>query len=422
MKRNQTLALIAVAVLLVLGTAGVMWYRGSAESTHEHETAQGEIYYCPMHPTVTSDKPGSCPICGMKLVKRRAPASSEVAADIAASGKLEGPSGVTISPAQQTMANIRTVRVTPGTMSRELVTTGRVTFDERRVAQVTSYTGGRIERLFANFTGDTVRRGEAVATIYSPELYGTQREFLVALANRDRSAGSAQEKMAADLVESSRRRLILMGMPPSQIDALARDRRPVYATTITSPVSGIVMQKLVVPQQYVAEGQPLVEVADLSVVWVEADVFEQQLASIRVGQRVTVTSPALPGQPLPGEVAFIQPVLSGETRSTSVRIELPNRNLQLKPDMYVSVTFTSEAASETLSVPAGAVVDRGQSQYVWVEVSPGRFSPRKVTTGTRTAERVEILSGLTGGESVVAEGAFLLDSESQLQPMPAMDM
>ena len=420
MNRRMIIVISSIATLLLLGVAGVMWQRSTAETEHSHETAQGDIYYCPMHPTVTSDKPGSCPICGMTLVKRRP--TADVATEIAESGKLGDPAGVTISPAQQTMANVKTVRVTPGMMGSELVTTGKVTFDERRVAQVTSYTAGRIERLFADFTGDTVRRGDAVATIYSPELYGTQREFLVALANRDRSTGGPQQKMASDLVESSRRRLILMGMPSSQIDRLAADRKPVYATTITSPVSGIVTQKLVVPQQYVMEGQPLVEVADLSVVWVEADVFEQHLAGIRVGQRVTVSSPALPGQPLPGEVAFIQPVLSGETRSTRVRIELPNRNLQLKPDMYVSVTFSAEAPSEGLSVPAGAIVDRGQRQFVWVEVSPGRFSPRQVTTGARTSDRVEILSGLNPGENVVAEGAFLLDSESQLQPMPGMDM
>jgi Cu(I)/Ag(I) efflux system membrane fusion protein len=206
-----------------------------------------------------------------------------------------------------------------------------------------------------------------------------------------------------------------MGMPASQIERLAADRKPVYATTIVSPVSGFVTEKFVVPQQYVAEGQPLVAVADLSTVWVEADVFEQQLPEIRIGQRVAITSPALPGQTLPGTVAFIQPVLSGETRSTSVRIELPNRNLQLKPDMFVSVTFATTAEPGRLSVPASAVVDRGQQQFVWVELASGRFSPRQVQTGTRSGERIEILSGLSEGESVVVEGAFLLDSESQLR-------
>lgn len=416
MTRKQIVVLILIATLVLATTAGVIWQRRSNAGGHSHESAEGEVYYCPMHPTVTSDEPGNCPICGMKLVKRTASPQSDVAAQIASSGKIDAETTtLAISPAQQVLANVKTVRVVPGLFNTELITTGRVTFDERRVAQVSSYTAGRIEQLFANFTGDTVSRGSAVATIYSPDLYGTQREFLVALANRDRSAGGSQAKMAADLVESSRRRLLLMGMPASQIERLARDRKPVYATTIVSPVSGIVTQKLVVPQQYVAEGQPLVEVADLSTVWVEADVFEQQLAGIRTGQRVTISSPALPGYDLPGTVAFIQPVLSGETRSNRVRIELPNRNLQLKPDMYVSVKFFSEAPPASLSVPATAIIDRGEQQFVWVEVAPGSFSPRQVKIGARTSDRVEILSGVEAGESVVAEGAFLLDSESQLR-------
>ncbi len=409
MTRKQLLIVISIAVLLLATAAGVLWQRRS--DPHVRTASESEIYFCPMHPTVTSDRPGSCPICGMKLVKRATLPESAVAAQIAEDGRIDGATTLALSQGQQVMANVRTVRVVSGMAGAELVTTGRVTFDERRVAQVTSYTAGRIERLYANFTGDTVKQGGAVATIYSPDLYTTQNEFLVALANRDRSSTNA----ANDLVESSRRRLLLMGMPASQIERLVADRKAVYATTIISPVSGIVTQKMVVPQQYVAEGQPLIEVADLSTVWVEADIFEQQLPEIRTGQRVSISSPALPGTELPGTVAFIQPVLSGETRSASVRIDLPNRNLQLKPDMFVSVKFPREARAGGLAIPPGAIIDRGQQQFVWVETAPGAFSLRQVQTGTRSGDRVEILSGLREGESVVAEGAFLLDSESQLQ-------
>lgn len=409
MTRKQLLIVISIAVLLLATAAGVLWQRRS--DPHVQTASESEIYFCPMHPTVTSDRPGSCPICGMRLVKRATLPESAVAAQIAEDGRIDSATTLALSQGQQVMANVRTVRVVSGMAGAELVTTGRVTFDERRVAQVTSYTAGRIERLYANFTGDTVKRGGAVATIYSPDLYTTQNEFLVALANRERSSTNA----ANDLVESSRRRLLLMGMPASQIERLAADRKPVYATTIISPVSGIVTQKMVVPQQYVGEGQPLIEVADLSTVWVEADVFEQQLPEIRVGQKATITSPALPGQVLTGTVSFIQPVLTGETRSTRVRVELANRNLQLKPDMFVSVTFTTEARPAVLSVPPTAVIDRGQQQFVWVEIAPGNYSLRQVQIGARTSDRVEILSGLSGGESVVAEGAFLLDSEAQLR-------
>jgi Cu(I)/Ag(I) efflux system membrane fusion protein len=403
---NRRIILIAmIAIVVVIG--GITWqrYRGHAAGTHEAEAA---IYYCPMHPTVTSHKPGNCPICGMKLVRRTGSKEADVAAQIANSARLEPAiASVSISPAQRVMANVQTMRVESTTSSTELVTTGRVTFDERRLAQVTAYTAGRIERLFVNFTGDTVTRGRTVASIYSPDLYATQREYLVAL--------HTPAALGKELTDSSRRRLLLLGMTSAQVAQVARTGQAITTTAIIAPVSGIVTRKLVVPQQYVTAGQTLFEVADLSTVWVEANVYEHDLAGITAGQRVSVSSPALPGSELPGSIAFIEPVVSAESRTTRVRIELPNRSLQLKPEMYVSVKLFGGAGRTALMVPATAVIDRGQQQFVWVEVSPGTFAPRQVTAGARTPDRVEILSGLAAGESVVVEGAFLIDSESQLR-------
>ena len=216
-------------------------------------------------------------------------------------------------------------------------------------------------------------------------------------------------------MESTRRRLLLFGLTSGQIDRLAAGGQVPSTATIVSPVSGVVTQKLVVPQQYVMTGQALFEVADLSTVWVEADIYENDLPRVSVGQSATISSPALPGLELPGTVAFINPIVEGQSRATRVRIELPNRQLQLKPDMYVTVRLLVATGREGLAVPASAVVDRGRQQFVWVEVSPGTYSPRQVTVGTRTADHVEILSGLTGGEVVVVQGAFLIDSEAQLR-------
>ena len=420
MNRRKLTIVTAIAVVIALIAGGVFWQRAQnhPEGTHT-EAAQGATYYCPMHPTVTSDKPGNCPICGMKLVKRTGSAQADAAAQVAASAKLEpGVASVTISPTERVLANVKTAPVTMVANSSEVVTTGRVTFDERRVAQVTSYTAGRIEQLSVNFTGDAVVRGRAVAKIYSPDLYATQQEYLLALSNRQRmrSAGFAQARTAADdLVDSTRRRLQLFGMTGAQIDRLASGGQPFYTTTIIAPVSGIVTQKLVVPQQYVAQGQALFQVADLSTVWVEADVYEQDLPKIALGQRVSVTAPSLPGVTLSGTVAFVQPIVAGESRTTRVRIELPNRNLQLKPDMYVSVRLFGAAGRAVLTVPASAVLDRGQQQFVWIETSPGSFTSRQVTIGARMPDRVEILSGLNAGERVAVEGGFLLDSEAQLR-------
>ena len=413
MDRKKRLLIATGAIVLAIAAAFAIWH---ALTPHD-EAHASEIYYCPMHPTVTSDKPGNCPICGMALVKR--PSPDPAAAQLAGSGAIDGSlSQISLSPEQRVTANVRTMRVQLDTHTGELVTTGRVTFDERRVAQITAYTAGRIERLYVNFTGDSVRRGEAVASIYSPDLFATQQEYLLAVANRDRmrKAGFTDARSASeDLVESTRRRLMLLGMTVAQIQQLERGGRPIFATTITSPVSGIVTRKLVVPQQYVELGSPLLEIADLSNVWVEADVYEQQLPGITIGQNVTITSPGVPGTEFRGTVSFIQPFLAGETRTARVRVEIPNPNLRLKPDMYVSVRIFGAAAPPHIMVPKTAIIDRGLKQFVWVETRPGSYEPREVRTGERHGDQVVIQSGLTGGESVVIEGAFLLDSEAQLR-------
>ena len=406
MKRITFALMIAAALLL---PAACRKKEAPVATATQVEKA-ADVYTCPMHPTVKSDKPGSCPICGMALVKQT------VADHTAHAG--EAVTGVALSPEQRVTGNVKTVRVALDTHTGELVTTGRVTFDERRIAQVTAYTGGRIEKLFANFTGDSVRRGEAVATIYSPDLYATQQEYLLALANRQRmrSAGFESARSASnDLVESSRQRLLLSGMTAGQVATLERTQKPIYAITLVSPVSGVVTNKLALPQQYVQQGQPLLEVADLSQVWVEADVYEQQLPSVKVGDRVEIQAAAVPGRTFEGRVSFIVPVIVGATRTARVRIDLPNPGTPLKPDMYVNVRIIGAPAPAHIMVPASAVVDRGQSQFVWVETQPGTYEPRQVTTGGRHGDAIVIVSGINAGDNVVVEGGFLLDSEARLR-------
>lgn len=418
MTTRQKLVLgITLAIVAMAGIAGVMvWRERAKKPAPAEETAKAaDVFYCPMHPTVRSDKPGSCPICGMSLVKRTGSPAHDAASHGAVSQDL---AAVSLSPEQRVTANVRTMMVELATGAGDLVTTGRVTFDERRVAQITAYSAGRIERLYVNFTGDTVRRGAPVAAIWSPDLFATQQEYLLAINNRARMqrAGFSDARSAAgDLVESTRRRLQLFGMTEGQIAQLERGGKPLYTTTIVAPVSGVVTNKLVVPQQYVAQGQPLFEVADLTNVWVEVDVYEQQLPDVKIGQRVLISSPAVPDVDFPGTVAFIQPVLSGETRTVRVRVDIANPKLQLKPDMYVSVRVANSEIEEHIMIPASAVIDRGQKQFVWVEARAGTYEPREVKTGPRHGSNVVIVSGIAAGEKIVIEGGFLLDSEAQLR-------
>lgn len=403
-------ALLLVAPAAFLATACGKAEKPTAETRVERAA---DVYTCPMHPSVVSDKPGACPICGMALVKRTAAPAADRAAQADPTLRI-----IALSPEQRVTANVQTMKVSLATHGGELLTTGRVTFDERRIAQVTAYAGGRIERLFANFTGDAVRRGQAVATIYSPDLYATQQEYLLALDNRERmrKAGFSGARSASeDLVESTRRRLMLLGMSGGQIEELERSRKPIFATTIVSSVSGVVTRKLAVEQQYVAQGQPLLEVADLSRVWVEADVYETQLPDVRVGQDVEITTASAPGRTFRGQVSFIVPVIAGTTRTARVRVDLANPGLVLKPDMYVNVRIAGHAGAPHVMVPPSAVIDRGQRQFVWVEISPNTFEPREVKTAGRHGEQVVVATGLAAGDVIAVEGGFLLDSEAQLR-------
>ncbi len=402
--------LIATCVALSLVTACRKRETPAAPKKQQSEKV-ADVYTCTMHPSIRSDHPGTCPICGMTLVKVSAHAQHGGAANAALTA-------IALSPEQRVTGNVKTVRVALDTHTGEIVTTGRVTFDERRLSQVSAYAGGRIERLIVNFTGDAVRRGETVGTIYSPDLYATQQEYLLSLENRERMrrAGFASARGAADdLVDSTRRRLQLLGMTNSQIATLEKTHKPIFATNIVSPVSGIVTRKLAVEQQYVAEGQPLLEVADLSQVWVEADIYEQQLPNVKIGDRVEITASAVPGRTYVGRVSFIVPVLVGATRTARVRVEIANQGLALKPDMYVNVRVIGAPAAPHIMVPASAVLDRGQKQFVWVETQPGTYEPREVTTGGRHGDAIVINSGISAGDDVVVEGGFLLDSEAQLR-------
>ena len=419
--RNPKLALlVALGFFAAAVISGIVIWQYSS-SDEEHAAGEETIYYCPMHPTITSPVPGNCPICGMNLI-RRVNTDTSAASSLAEAGSLGDLGSISMSPTQQVMANVATSPAELAVWDQDFVTTGAITYDETRLAQVTSYTAGRIEKLFVQFTGDAVRRGQAVAQIYSPELHSSQQEYLLAIANRERmrNAGFEGARSAADdLVESSRRRLQLLGMTDRQLAELERGGKPFSTTTVYSPVSGIVTARNAVPQQYVMAGEPLLEIADLSTVWVEADVYEKDLAKVAAGQSVLVTAPAYPGQTFTGTVAFVEPVLSGQSRSNRARIQLANPELRFKPGMFVSVRLVQSTSEPVLTVPRTAIVDRGENQFVWVAAGDSRYTPRQVTVGATDGDRAQILSGLEPGEVVVTAGGFLLDSESQLRQMSA---
>ncbi len=350
-------------------------------------------YTCPMHPSVKQATAGACPICGMDLVP-------------VTKGELH--SGVIIvDDARRQRIGVKTGKVERAPLNVEIRALGRITWDETRLEDVTLRVKGWIKGLRVNATGEPVRKGQVLFTLYSPELYAAQQEFLLA----NRRAGQHGDQ---SLLEASRRRLRLWGVSDAQIDAIAKADEPIEYLPFLSPTSGYVIEKDVVEGAAIEPGMKLFRIAPLDRVWVEADVYEADLPHVKVGQTASVSLPFLPGRKFEGKVKYVYPYLTGETRTGRIRLELPNTGLELKPDMYADITFHRELG-ERLLVPASAVIYTGPRRLVFLDLGEGRFKPQVVQLGVRGADTFEVLDGLKDGDVVVTSGNFLIAAESRLR-------
>lgn len=313
-------------------------------------------------------------------------------------------------------AGVQVIKVSTARLKTSVEAVGRVEQPEAQLATVPARIGGRIDKLYVQFTGESVRRGQAVAEIYSPDLVASAEEYRLALQNRDRMRGSSEKEAienSKDLVAASRRRLELWGVSEKQIDAAAAGNAGLHVT-IHSPTGGSVVERKVTSGQYVNAGDPLFTVADLSTVWVKADVYEFQLPQIRAGQMVEITSDALPDRVLHGRVDFIEPEANPQTRTIPVHVHVPNPAMRLRPGMYIRAKFISPAERNTLVVPRSAVLDTGTRKLVYVAKDEGVFEAREIQTGTPSEDVYPVLSGLNAGEQVVTNGNFLIDSQTRL--------
>ncbi|HBB69638.1 MAG TPA: efflux RND transporter periplasmic adaptor subunit [Geobacter sulfurreducens] len=412
MKQSVKVA-IPIVLILVAAVAGGGYYLAQKKNppAAKDKAAQGPVLYtCAMHPFIIKDKPGSCPICGMDLVKKVAGAGADAK-------ELEKLAQVAIPTTQMVMANVATQPVTAKSLQKEITATGIVAYDQRRQAKVTAWVAGRIDRLNVNAVGDFVSRGRPVAELYSPDLVSAQQEYLLALKSRDRLKDSPIASISQGgegLVASARQRLLLMGVKEQQIAGLEKAGQPNIKLPVYTPLSGVVIEKIAIEGQYVNMGDPLFTIADLSTVWVEAEIYESDVSFVKVGQRVEVTSASWPGKTFAGRISLVYPFLDPKTRTIKARIELSNPGLKLKPDMFVNAAIKMPLGSAVV-VPAAAVMDTGTRQVVWVQVKEGTFQPRDVKVGARVGDEVQVLSGLTAGEVIASSGAYLIDSESQLR-------
>ena len=324
---------------------------------------------------------------------------------------------VVIDPRRQQLIGVRVVPVQMATIRTEVRAAGVVRFDETRQAEITTRIDGWIRDLQANYTGRRIARGDVLFSLYSPALVAAQNEYLLALHGQAQASETdlpIVRTHADRLLEAARERLLRWDLSLTDIRDLERRGRPQETTPFRSTADGIIVEKMAVEGMRVMAGETLFRVADLSVVWVEADVSEQDMALVRVGLAAQVDLDAYPGEPLQGRTIYVYPTVDEQTRTAKVRFQFGNQSGRLKPGMFATVHLTGRE-SRALTVPPDAVLDAGRDQIVFVALGEGRFEPRPVAVGRRTRDAVEVTRGLTDGEQVAAGAAFFIDSESQLR-------
>lgn len=313
------------------------------------------------------------------------------------------------------LAGVQTAKVENKALSKEIRTTGKIALNEAGRSYITSRVMGRIDQLYVNAEGETIAPGQAIAAVYSPDYIAAQEEYILAIdtVNKLKNASRDLVQVNNRLLEAARRKLELLGIASDDIEHLAHTRQPNTLMTVRAQFGGTVLEKQILPGGYIMAGEKLFTLSDLSTVWLYADLYEKDIATVQVGQQVSVTTPAYPGQTFSGYVSFINAVLDDATRTVKVRIELANPEGKLKPNMFANATI-QVPLDETLVIPASSLLDTGKRKIVFVAEDENTFAKRDIVTGQEAQGYIQVLSGLKPGDTVVTAATFLIDSQTQL--------
>jgi membrane fusion protein, copper/silver efflux system len=415
--QRGSIAWVLVLLIAIGGALGVAYiYRDLLGETKlgqlvnlRAESPSKDVYYCPMHPQIQSDRPGTCPICNMNLEKKaveKTPVTEAL------------PRGtVRINPEMQQRIGVEYGEVTEQPLSKTILTVGRLAYDETKIARIQTKIDGWIENAFVDFTGMLVKKGQPLISLYSPELFSAQQELLIAKQAMEALTGSEFLEVKANaesLYRSTRERLKLWNITEGEIRQIEIRGAPIRALTIYSPIDGFVLNRNAYPGQRIAPDTELYTIADLSTIWVLADVFEYEMARVQLGQTATMTLSYFPGETFTGVISYIYPSLDNASRTLKVRLQFANPKFKLKPEMWANVSMKIDYGPQ-LSIPGSAVLDSGTEQIVFVARGDGYFEPRRTQLGAQVDGRYIVLSGLKRGEKIVTSGNFLIDSESQLK-------
>ncbi len=403
---------IVLAFVLGLILAGNRTDSGTQHSHDAESIAEAQTWTCSMHPNIQQPRPGKCPICGMDLIPVKA-----------SSGNENGSRHITLSENARKLATVEVAPAERKSVSRDIRLVGKIEMDETRVRVIAARFPGRIEKLYADFTGASVRKSDPLVELYSPEIYGTQLEFIESL----RVANSLQSDAAPELLQAADRqfqsvkeRLRLWGLTDQQIAHMEQSQNISENITLYSPIQGVVIEKQAVEGKYVSEGAPIYTIADLSQVWLILDAYESDLVWLELGQQVEFSSKAYPGKIFKGEITFIDPLVDPKTRAVEVRVIAKNKDGILKPEMLAHAIVKSELkmgkSGEPLVIPATAPLITGKRAIVYVEdpENSGSYEGREITLGPRAGDYYVVESGLEAGERVVVKGNFKIDSAIQI--------
>lgn len=396
--------IIAVLALAVLG-----FLTGCGKSDSDHAAGKKSAkYHCPMHPTYVSDRPGDCPICGMKLVPIGDEKSGAASAGLPS---LPGRVTIHLAPEKRQLIGLTTSLVETQRLVRPIRATARLSHDETTLTRIAPRFGGWVRKLHVNYTGQRVEQGAPLLTVYSPELLNSESDYLIAFRN---ARGKTNNTDTTRQLETAHRRLELMQVDAGEIRAIEERDAASDEMVFRAPVGGHVIAKTAVEGKAFMAGESLYEIAPLHRLWVLAAVPEFELGEVREGQKARVVFPN-PGQPeVESTVAFINPHIDPQTRRGEVRIEVENPDHALRPDMWATVEI-EQNLGDVLAVPASAVIDTGTRNVAFVDRADGHLEPREVKIGAKTDDYWQVLDGLKPGEKVVTRALFLVDSESQLK-------
>ncbi len=409
---------LVIGVLVVGVFLGWLFFHSSGEATvvkteieghegHDHESEDPTTWTCSMHPQIKQDKPGDCPICGMDLIPL---------ASMTAGGDDVDPNEIVMTESAAKLADIQSIVVTAGAPNKSVYLQGKVHADERNIAELTARFGGRIEKLFVNFTGQNVTKGEKLATIYSPGLVTAQKELLEAIVLKE---------SRPSLYTAAKGKLKLWDLTDEQIAGIEEKGEPQLYFDILSPISGTVTMRHVALGDYIKEGVALFKVVDLTKVWVMFDAYESDLPWIKLGDKVDFTIQSIPGKNFSAKVTYIDPFIDGKTRVAKVRVEVANPKLSLKPEMFSSGLLESKIAGESnaILIPKSSILWTGKRAVVYVKVQ-NRETPsfifREVVLGPEAGAFYVVADGLKAGEEIAVNGVFKIDAAAQLQGLPSM--